>query len=208
MMQNNTIPVFGVTGGVGSGKSVVMNMLAEEFHGAVIIADEVGHDLMKPGRSSYKNIVSHFGTGILDSQGEISRQALSAIVFADENRLRELNEITHPAIREEIRRRIRNIRMEGKVSFIALEAALLIEGGYEDITDELWYVYVTEENRISRLMTGRGYSEEKSRSIMDSQLSDKTFREHCRIIIDNNGSVADTRESVKKALKECGIIPL
>lgn len=204
--QRNCIPVFGITGGVGSGKSVVMRMLKQEFHGAVILADQVGHDLMKPGAVSYQKILRQFGTGILDENCRIDRQALSAIVFSDAEKLRELNQITHPNIRMEIIRQVNAFRREKKAPFIALEAALLIEGGYEDIADKLWYVYVSEENRIKRLMEGRGYTEEKSRSIMSRQLSEEVFRRHCQIIIDNNGPIDETRKYVKEALKKCGVI--
>lgn len=205
-MTQNNLPVIGITGGVGSGKSVVMEILSEEFGGAVILADQVGHDLMQPGAVSYRQIISHFGQDILDEDGQINRQALAAIVFSDEAKLKELNGITHPNIRREIIERIKGFRTGGGHPFIALEAALLIEGGYEEITDELWYIYVTEENRIKRLMAARGYSEEKCRAIISSQLSDAVFRQHCRTIIDNNGSVEETRRSVAAALLKSGII--
>lgn len=205
--DDKTIPVIGITGGVGSGKSEVMRILEEDFHAAVILADEVGHDLMAPGQASYRQILAHFGEGIIDpssKEKEISRPALSALVFSDEKKLAELNRITHTAIREEILRRIHLYRERREHPFIALEAALLIEGGYEDVVDQLWYIYVTEENRILRLMENRGYSEEKSRSIIRRQLSEEEFRNHCSVIIDNNGSLEETRESVRKAVDTLG----
>lgn len=207
MMQNKKtyIPVFGITGGVGSGKSVVMKILSEDYHAGIIMADDVGHDLMKPGAVSYRQIVRRFGKDILSPDGQINRKALSSLVFQNEEKLVELNQITHPNIRKEILRRINAYREETCVPFIALEAALLIEGGYEKITDEMWYIYVTEENRIKRLMEGRGYTEGKSRSVMASQLPEKVFRRHCRIVIDNNGTVDETRVSVRKALIDCGL---
>ena len=90
-MTQNNLPVIGITGGVGSGKSVVMDILSEEFDAAVILADQVGHDLMQPGAVSYRQIISHFGREILGEDGQINRQALAAVVFSDEAKLKELN---------------------------------------------------------------------------------------------------------------------
>ncbi|MBQ9156361.1 MAG: dephospho-CoA kinase [Eubacterium sp.] len=205
LKKESTIPVLGITGGVGSGKSEVMNMLHDEFGGALILADLVGHDLMQPGEISYEQILARFGRQILDEKGNIDRKSLGAVVFADPEALKDLNQITHPNIHAEIVRRIEAFRQEGQVPFIALEAALLIEGGYEDILDQLWYVHVSEENRIKRLMEGRGYTREKSLSIMRQQLSEEEFFRHADVIIDNNGSLDETRESVKDALYDKGL---
>lgn len=203
MKQNKKyIPAIGITGGVGSGKSVVMDLLEKEFGAAVILADLVAHDLMEPGAISYRQIVNEFGTEILNKDGQIDRPSLSRIVFGQPEKLQILNAITHPNVKQEIMSRITQFRKEGKVPFIAVEAALLIEEGYDDLLDALWYVYVDEEIRIQRLKEGRGYSEEKSRSIMQQQLKEETFRNRCSCVIDNNGDV----ESVRKQLK--AILPL
>lgn len=203
MKQNKKyIPAIGITGGVGSGKSVVMDLLEKEFGAAVILADLVAHDLMEPGAISYRQIVNEFGTEILNKDGQIDRPSLSRIVFGQPEKLQILNAITHPNVKQEIMSRISQFRKEGKVPFIAVEAALLIEEGYDDLLDALWYVYVDEEIRIQRLKEGRGYSEEKSRSIMQQQLKEETFRNRCSCVIDNNGDV----ESVRKQLK--AILPL
>lgn len=213
MRQNNSkeadtkrrIPVIGVTGGVGSGKSVVMELLEKEFGAGVILADLVAHDLMEPGAVSYRQIVAEFGTEILDGERRIDRPALSRIVFGHPEQLQRLNAITHPNVKQEILSRIARFREEGNVSVIALEAALLIESGYEEILDELWYVYVSEEIRIRRLMEGRRYTEEKSRSIMAQQLGEEAFRSHCSRIIDNNGDVESLREQLVKIFCEEGL---
>ena len=246
----NNIPVIGITGGVGSGKSIVMKVLEEDFHGALILADLVGHDLMEPGGESYKKILEHFGEAILEKPDRlpaalgdkiflenqeplsdtknknaketleplsatedytmeearhIDRKKLASIVFSDESELQVLNEISHGAIREEILRRINAYRRKGDHPFIALEAALLIEGGYEDITDQLWYIYVKPEERIRRLMRDRGYTEEKCRQIMRQQLPDEDFLTHADVVIDNNGSIENIRGQVEKALLDSGI---
>lgn len=201
MKQNKKyIPAIGITGGVGSGKSVVMDLLEKEFGAAVILADLVAHDLMEPGAISYRQIVNEFGTEILNKDGQIDRPSLSRIVFGQPEKLHILNAITHPNVKQEIMSRISQFRKEGKVPFIAVEAALLIEEGYDDLLDALWYVYVDEEIRIQRLKEGRGYSEEKSRSIMQQQLKEETFRNRCSCVIDNNGDVENVRKQLKAIL--------
>lgn len=199
MKQNNekltaskyAIPVIGITGGVGSGKSIIMDILKAHYHAGIILADDVGHDLMEPGLSNYLAIVDEFGTGILDSEGYIDRTALASIVFSDEEKLRILNEITHPNIKSEIIKRVYSMIDSGKYRLVAVEAALLIEGNYGPLFDEMWYISVEKEIRIERLAIGRGYSREKSLSIIDSQLKDEVYDQECDRVIDNNGSVND-----------------
>ena len=206
MTQNKRKKVIGVTGGVGSGKSVVMKMLSEEFGARVILADLVGHDLMEPGAVSYRQIVDAFGEEILGEGGRIDRPSLSAIVFSDSEKLALLNQITHPNIKAEIIRRIEEGQNAQEASMIAVEAALLIEEDYGSLFDEMWYVYVDAETRMKRLADGRGYSEEKSRSIMRKQLSDEMFFASCQRVINNSTDVERTRQQVEQALLELEIL--
>lgn len=203
MKQNKTacakekrLPVIGITGGVGAGKSVVMGMLEKDFHAGVILADLVAHELMEPGAVSYEQIVQEFGSSVLAKDGTIDRDALSARVFGHPERLKKLNEITHPNVKKEILSRIERLQQKKKVRFIAVEAALLIEGGYAEMLDTLWYVYADEETRIKRLMDNRGYSEEKSRAIMKRQLNEDGFRQHCSVVIDNSQGVEELHEQL------------
>ncbi len=190
--------VLGITGGVGSGKSVVLSIMEEKFNTKNILTDLVAHDLMQPGEKSYIGIVEAFGEGILNEDKTINRKALGAIVFADEEKLNQLNAITHPNVKEEVKRRIAKIKEEGTASAICLEAALLIETGYEDVYDELWYIYVNKETRYERLAAGRGYSREQTDSIMKNQLSEEEFRAHVDVIIDNSYTVEETEAQIRK----------
>jgi dephospho-CoA kinase len=192
--------VIGVTGGVGSGKSVVLSILEEEYGAKTILADLVAHDLMQPGGKSYEEIIAAFGTEILNLDQTIDRQKLGSIVFGDEVKLAQLNAITHPNVKEEIKNRIAAIKEAGNASMILLEAALLIEAGYEDVYDELWYIFVKKETRYERLRIGRGYTREKTDSIMANQLSEEVFREHADVVIDNSGSVEATKAQIRGIL--------
>ena len=189
--------VIGVTGGVGSGKSVVLSILEKDYHAETILADLVAHDLMQPGGKSYEDIVEAFGDGILNDDGTIDRVKLGNIVFHDAEKLQKLNAITHPNVKEEIKNRIQKIREQGTASMILLEAALLIESGYEDVYDERWYIYVDRETRYRRLQEGRGYPREKTDSIMQKQLTEEQFRKYADVVIDNSYSIEETKQQIR-----------
>ena len=122
MKQNkkrNDMKVVGITGGVGSGKSVVMNILKEKYGAEIILADLVAHDLMEPGQQNYLDIVEAFGEKVLAKDKTIDRPALAKLVFGDQEKLSRLNAITHPNVKKEIFRRIQRIKEKGEASFIA-----------------------------------------------------------------------------------------
>lgn len=200
-MKQNNIKVVGITGGVGSGKSVVMNILKKEYGAEIILADLVAHDLMEPGQKNYTDIVEAFGEEILAEDKTIDRPALAKVVFGDKEKLARLNAITHPNVKKEIFRRIDEIKEKGEASFIAVEAALLLEEGYQDAFDTMWYVYVDEATRIARLKEGRGYTEEKCREIMAKQLPEEVFRKECSTVIDNHLGISETEKQIKTAVE-------
>ena len=217
--------ILGITGGVGCGKSAVLDILEKEYGAYVIQADLVAHELMEPGQTSYKSIVEHFGQEILLENGHIDRKALGTIVFSDNEKLALLNSLTHPAVKEEIRRRIterlfgavdhelmeemlafeKTVTSESKsleqTVFIVIEAALLLEDHYDEICDEIWYVYAEKEVRFERLAASRGYSREKSRAMMDNQMSEEELRRRCQAVIDNSGTLEDTKIALDALLK-------
>ena len=119
--------VLGITGGVGAGKSTILDYLNRRYHARIIEADKVGHFLMEPGQKVYYHIVETFGSGILRGDQSIDRQKLGKLVFDDQEKLVKLNCLVHPAVKEYIASEIEKERKEGKVPFVAVEAALLIE---------------------------------------------------------------------------------
>lgn len=194
--------VIGITGGVGCGKSFIMEQLQERYQAGIILTDLVAHDLMEPGGISYQEIVSCFGTKILQSDGKINRQALGAIVFKDKESLLKLNSITHPNVKKEVIRRIEEMKRAKEVSIIMVEAALLIEEHYDEICDELWFVDASDEVRIKRLMEKRGYTKEKCLSIMSNQLQRERFLEHCERVIYNDKTKEDAIAQLDAIMKE------
>ena len=131
----------------------------------------------------------------------IDRPALAKVVFGNQERLARLNAITHPNVKKEIFHRIEGIKEKGEASFIAVEAALLLEEGYQNDFDMMWYVYVDEATRIERLKEGRGYTEEKCREIMAKQLPEEVFRKECSTVIDNHLGISETENQIKTAVE-------
>ena len=191
--------VIGITGGVGSGKSQVLSYLEEKLGATICQADHVAWRLQEPGQICYQKIVSIFGTDILDENECIDRKKLGKIVFNDSDKLVQLNGIMHPAVKESIINEISALRRQNTEYFF-VEAALLIENGYKNICDELWYIYVEESIRRKRLKDSRAYTDEKIDAIMSKQLSEQEFRKHCQIIIDNSGDFEDTCNQIEKRL--------
>lgn len=176
--------IIGITGGIGSGKSVVLNILGEEFGAYIVEADRLAHRLMEPGEIAYKRIIQEFGADILDESKYINRVKLGSIVFNNEEKLNILNNIVHPAVKQTI---INMIEEQKKCSteYFIIEAALLIQDGYKNICDEIWYIYSNKELRISRLIEYRGYTRERAESVISSQEPDEYFRTNSNRIVNN-----------------------
>lgn len=199
--------VLGITGQVGAGKSTILAYLEEKYRAKVIQADQVGHLVMEPDTSCYKQICSLFGEQILAADQKIDRKKLGAIVFADQEKLAMLNAIVHPAVKEYIRTAVYLEKQKACVPFVVVEAALLLEEHYDEICDEIWYIYVDEKTREKRLASSRGYSEEKTKSILRSQLSDKRFRMSCQFVVDNSSTIVEnTYEQIDRGLVEHGFL--
>lgn len=194
--------VYGITGGAGTGKSEVIKMLQENFGGCVIMSDEVARELMQKGNISYQLIVEYFGRDILMDDGEIDRKKLADHVFNNKEALEKLNSMTHPYVKDEIRKLIAEAEASGECRFVALESAILLECGYEDICDEFWYVYTKPEIRRQRMKETRNYSDEKVDSVMRNQQPDEVFFEQCSFVIKNNTTLSDVYAQLKEKLNQ------
>ena len=194
--------VYGITGGAGTGKSEVIKMLQQNFGGCVIMSDEVARELMQKGNISYQLIVEYFGRDILMDDGEIDRKKLADHVFNNKEALEKLNSMTHPYVKEEIRKVIAEAEASGECRFVALESAILLECGYEDICDEFWYVYTKPEIRRQRMKETRNYSDEKVDSVMRNQQPDEVFFEQCSFVIKNNTTLSDVYAQLKEKLDQ------
>lgn len=190
---------IGITGGIGCGKSMVLNMISDNYNVDIAEADKIGHLVMEKGMEAYNNIVKYFGKDILDVNESIDRKELGKIVFKDKEKLEKLNSFVHPAVKNEIIRR-KQLAKEKNKDFFVIEAALLIEAGYRDICDEFVYIYANEDVRRERLKSSRGLSDEKITEIMSNQLTEQEFRKYCDKIINNTGTKEATFDEIKKVL--------
>ena len=192
---------IGITGGVGAGKSAILDYLKNKPDTKVMLADEIAHELMVPGTQCYDRLRAEFGTeDIYQKDGFFDRIKLAQVIFSDDEKRKKLNGIVHPAVRKYVIGQAAYERKEGKIKLLVLEAALLIEEHYDEICDELWYIYTSEENRRIRLKKQRNYSDEKIDEIFKSQLTDEKFRKACRVVIDNNGTIEAAAAQIEASL--------
>lgn len=194
--------VIGITGGVGAGKSCILEYLADRADCRIIIADQVAHRLEEPGEVCYKQIVAMLGREIVAPDGSIDRGRMAARIFGDKEMLLRVNEIVHPAVKAYITQKIAEAREEGILRYLFIEAALLIEDGYGQIVDEMWYIHADAEARRERLRTNRGYSDEKIDKIMQGQLSEEAFYRHCPVVIENSGELESVYKQIDEKLGE------
>lgn len=191
---------IGITGGVGSGKSTVLNILKEICSCDIIQADEVARQLMSKGAKAYVEVLDFFGEEILASDREIDRKLLADIIFKSPNKRMVLNSIVHPLVKKEIINMINLHKINNDVDYTFVEAALLLEDHYEIFMDEVWYIYANEDARRIRLKNSRGYTDEKISDMIKSQLSEEKFRELTDHIIDNSYSEEETRLQLEKLI--------
>lgn len=185
----------GLTGGVGSGKSTVADMLLT--HGAVIIdADRISREVVVPGTVAYQAIRARFGREVLASDKTIDRKALASIVFSDDDALSDLNSIVHPFVREEIQ--VLQARNQDTDNVVVLVIPLLLESGHYKV-DYLIVVDVSEDDAVERLISQRGWTERHARKRIAAQMTREERRSAADLVIDNSGSIEDLREQVDQA---------
>ena len=188
--------VIGLTGGIGCGKTMVLEHLKTEYNAFVIEADKIGHQVMEFNAKGYDMVVKAFGNEIVNNEGStpyINRKILGQIVFNDKEKLKLLNSITHPLIHQEIEQLI----LDCNKQLIIIEAAILLETSLKNLCNTLWYVYADENIRLERLQKYRNIDKEKALQIMKNQWSDKDFRSDCQVIIDNSFDKENTYDQIK-----------
>ena len=193
--------LIGVTGGVGAGKSEILSYIRKHYKCQIYLADEVAHLIKRKGERCYEHLVALLGEEILEESGEINKQKMASAIFASQELLDKVNDIVHPQVRIYLEERIREAKEDEEVELLFIEAALLIEAGYKEIVDEMWYIYADNEVRRKRLQENRGYSTEKIEQIMGTQLSEEEFRAACDFVIDNSGELEESYKQIKGKLE-------
>ena len=193
--------LIGITGGVGAGKTEILSFIKKHYNCKIYLADEVAHLVQSPGEKCYEEIVSLLGKEILTDTGSVDKGKMAAVIFNNAELLEKVNAIVHPAVKEYLKQAVEEVRREGSAELFFIEAALLIESGYKDFVDEMWYIHASDEVRRMRLMQSRGYSPEKIAQIMSKQLAEEEFRKNADFIIDNSGTLESAYSQIKKRLE-------
>lgn len=187
--------LIGLTGGAGSGKSTVSDMLSEL--GAVVIdADEAAHAVYEPGSPGFDAVVSEFGEQYA-RDGRIDRARLGELIFRDESARRRLNAIVHPLVREWMAARTADAALRD-ADVVVQSVPLLFENGLERLYSTLVLVYVPEDVQLRRLVEGRGLNEDRARGMIAAQMPIDEKRKLAHHVIDNTGTVEATRKQVER----------
>lgn len=189
--------VIGLTGGIASGKTTVSRLL-RELGADIIDADKIAREIVEPGQNTLKKIIAEFGLDILNDNGVLNRKALGNIVFNNSNRLKILNEITHPQIKKVVNERLGFIMRDNKDSIIIIDAAVLLESGMDKLVDEVWLVYVDYNTQLKRLMLRDNINENEAIVRIKSQMPVEEKMKHSNKIIDNTKDLDFTKEQVVK----------
>jgi dephospho-CoA kinase len=187
---------IGLTGGIGSGKSTVAQMLGE-FGAPILDADKVAHTTYAPGGPAYDEVIAAFGAQVLAPDRTIDRKKLGAIVFGNSELLNKLTSIVWPATFEGIRRNVTELRASGATLPIVVEAAILIEANWQPLFDEIWLVRAPREQVVTRIEIQRGLKPSETDARIRAQLSDEDRAKHATLVIENNGSIEDLRDLLK-----------
>ncbi|CAG9611453.1 Dephospho-CoA kinase [Bacillus rhizoplanae] len=196
--------VIGLTGGIASGKSTVSQMF-QGFHVPVIDADIIAREVVEPGKEAYNEIVTAFGKEVLGENGELDRPKLGSIVFHNEEKRLLLNGIVHPAVRKEMNAQ-KDMYIREKAQAVVLDIPLLFESKLTGLVDKILLVYVDSETQLTRLMERNNFKEEEAKARIASQmpLEDKiTLADE---VINNNGTMEETKAQLSRILKEWNII--
>ena len=185
--------VIGLTGGIGTGKSEVARIL-EEIGAYIIDADRLGHSAYLPHSEIWEEVVKEFGNGVLLPDKEIDRKKLGSIVFNDPVQLAKLNEIMHPRMGQMVANIIEGLDAE----VVVVEAALLLEAGWDALVDEVWCTVASEDVVIDRLKARNGLDKEEAQKRIKSQMSVDERKSRSQVMIENNGDLVQLTTVVEQ----------
>lgn len=198
--------IIGLTGGIASGKSTVVNALRQL--GALIIqSDEVAHEIIAPGKPAWADVVKVFGEEILLEDQTIDRIKLGQIVFNDPERLQELNQITHPRIMEHLKSDLAWVKSSNPNAIVVMEIPLLYETHLDRICDEVWVIWVDRETQIARLIGRDKLSREDAIKRIDSQMSLDEKARRADLVLDNTRGAEQTVATATAYFKEVMLEP-
>ncbi|MFN4293318.1 MAG: dephospho-CoA kinase [Thermoflexales bacterium] len=187
--------LIGLTGNIATGKSTVARMLREL--GAVVIdADQVAREVVRPGQPTLEEIARAFGPDVLLPNGELDRPQMARLVFGDPDRLKQLEAIVHPAVREAM---WRAIRAQPDDAVVVIEVIKLFESGWARECDQVWVTHCPPEMQVARLVSDRGLSPAEARARVEAQNPQADKLARADVVIDTSGSLEETRRQVEAA---------
>ena len=186
--------VIGLTGGIGSGKSTVSQLLAD-LGAYVLDADKVGHQAYEPNTRAWRQVLDTFGEDLAQENGEIDRRKLGGIVFGDSSAMKKLTDIVWPRIYDMVGERIEEQKKLGTTTMV-VEAAVLLEAKWTPLVDQVWVTVSSEDSVIRRLQERNGMTEEQTRSRMKSQMSSEERVKHADVVIHNDSGLEELKAEV------------
>ncbi|SDQ03894.1 dephospho-CoA kinase [Streptococcus equinus] len=191
--------IIGITGGIASGKSTVVDEVRKHGY-QVIDADQVVHELQAKGGKLYQALLDWLGDGILKSDGELDRQKLGQMIFASKEMLAKSSQIQNGIIRQELARRRDELAKSQEVFF--MDIPLLIERDYVDWFDDIWLVFIDEKTQLERLVLRNHLTREEAQKRIASQMSTEAKKTFADKLLDNSGDIATLKEKVAELLAE------
>ncbi len=198
------VPIVGIVGGIGSGKSALADELVK-LGGHLITADKLGHEALRQVDIREK-VIERWGRELLDATGEIQRRALGRIVFADAAELRELEAMVFPFIGKRIHEEIARANQDSRARFVILDAAIMMEAGWDKNCSRVIFVDTPKEIRLERLRRQRRWTAEELDSRENAQMAVEEKRRRADAIIDNSGGPEKARSQLQSLLRAWNIV--
>ncbi|WMM31208.1 dephospho-CoA kinase [Shouchella clausii] len=189
---------IGLTGGIASGKSLVATYLEKQGI-PVVDADKLARQVVEPGEPALAQIVATFGEHVLQTDGTLDRKQLGAIIFGDEQKRKQLNEIVHPAVRQSMKKQADLYEQRGYTR-VVLDIPLLYESNLFHMVNQVWLVYVDEATQLRRLIERDGLTETEANQRIAAQMPLTAKKAQADVLIDNNGTKENTYRQVYDAL--------
>lgn len=191
--------VLGITGGIATGKSTVVSVF-KRLGFPVVDADVIAREIVEIGMPALGEVVSLFGSEILNSDGSLDRKKLGKIIFSDEEKRKKLNSTLSPFLKERILAEITD--KKSKAPLVIVDIPLLYEGGYEKFVDKVAVVYIPKTMQLTRLMKRDNLTEKEAQQRITSQLPIEKKRQKADILFDNQNSIEETEKLVEKWVLE------
>ncbi|MBN1829329.1 MAG: dephospho-CoA kinase [Deltaproteobacteria bacterium] len=192
---------IGLTGGIGTGKSLVARLFKNK--GALVVDfDELAHNALEPGTEAWRSVANHFGPAVLNDDGTISRKELGIIVFSDKEQRNRLNGIVHPAVFAEWKRIVAEEALHRPESIVVADVPLLFETNCRNLFDVIVLVYSPPERQIERVMSRNSLTRREIQERLAAQIHIDEKIPLADYIIDNTGPLAETERAVADLWEE------